>query len=149
MKKLVSVLFAAGVATLATATVAQPASAAEEEICRTSVTNLVDRPDGGHGTDNNGVWALLTYTRTVKICKVPTEINIQAEPPHWQYRAAVTDEGSFVTIAGAHLSPGAGGSLVDGVKGTFHGSFTADFSAGANFADYNTTARRTPARPTA
>ena len=51
------------------------------------------------------------------------------------YHAVVTDAGTFKTLA-AH-SPQAGTALAADIPGTMSGGFTADFTAAADFAEYN------------
>lgn len=101
----------------------------------TVVTDLVNRPDFGHGTPAETPWALDTIKRTVTISQVKAPaMSIQSDT--WSYQAVVTDEGTFVTKGGEKLSPNKGANLVAGTKGTVTGSFTVDFTAGRCFAAY-------------
>jgi len=112
----------------------QPALATTSD-CKTVTSHLVNRPDNG----NHGVWADDSLTRTVKVCVVPTpELKADAVQVNtWKYHAEVTDEGTFVTKAGAHLSPEHGVALVGGVNGKMSGHFTADFTAAHDWAYWN------------
>lgn len=128
----VLVLVSAGVALPATVAQAAPGD------CRTSVTYLVDRPDGGHGDDNGGVWARDTFTRTVKICEVQPDVVVETPVDRAWYQATAVDTGTFTTITGEHLSPRAGVALLGGMTGTITGGFTTvKFDAEANFLSYN------------
>lgn len=133
MKKL---LIAAVVGVLGTFVLATPAAAVEAiDDCKTVVTNLVDRPDSG----TNGNWAKDTFTRTVKICHVEVQVEVKSLVPvaSWHYTAKVTDTGTFMTIGGPNLSPGANHYLLADVPGTFEGGFTATFEAPANWQFFN------------
>lgn len=120
--------------------VAAPASAAPD--CKTVTTNIVNRPDNGHGTGGSpqpGYWADDTHTRVITICREPAPsasptvaaraIPVQSE----MYVAKGVDNGTFVTRAGATLSPNNGVSLVGGVKGKMNGSFSWKIEAPANW----------------
>lgn len=120
MRKLrtIGVLGALVLGTIGAAAVASPAAATLEN-CKTVKARITDKPE-------SPAWALDTYTRTVKVCKSGVG----------SYHAVVTDDGSFVTIAGAK-SPGTKGvELPGGVTGSFKGGFTADFEAAPNFASF-------------
>lgn len=114
------------------------ASAADETNCKTTTTHL-NRPDHGHGVENGGYWTNLSITRTTKICVVPpaeaAKINV-APPVQTHYKATVKDEGTLVTIAGAHLSPNEGKALIGGIHGTVVGGYTQDFWAEAGWLNY-------------
>jgi hypothetical protein len=130
--RLLGLLGALGLGAIGAAVVSVPAHAAAVPDCRTSVTNLIDRPDSGI-TDT---WALDTFTRTVQICVVsPSAETAAAALATSTYHAVVTDAGTFKTLA-AH-SPQAGTPLAADVPGTLSGGFTADFTAAPGFTDYN------------
>lgn len=57
----------------------------------------------------------------------------------WEYHAEVTDKGTFKTLAGATLSPNAGGPLLGDMPGTLVGGFTADFTAPAHWCSFDDT----------
>lgn len=136
-KKAMAVSAGLFIALLAVFRLASPAQATEPT-CVTSVAHLVNRPDGGHGTDNGGVWALLNVKRTTHVCQVPAELNVQTALDTWTYQATVKDEGALVTLEGDHLSPAQGDALKSGVTGTVLGEFkTETFTAAANFVTYN------------
>lgn len=134
MKKL---LIAAAVGLAGTFVLATPSAAVEAtDDCKTVVTNLVDRPDSG----TNGNWAKDTFTRTVKICHVEViqaEVKSLVPVASWHYTATVKDDGTFTTIGGVNLSPGANHYLLADVPGTFVGGFTATFEAPANWQFFN------------
>jgi LPXTG-motif cell wall-anchored protein len=116
---------------------ASPANAATPD-CKTVTSNLVNRPDNG----NHGIWSNDTFTRTVEVCVVPPPSTpaLQAdsvEVQTWKYHAKVTDSGTFVTLAGAHLSPEHGNALLGGVNGKIVGGFTADFTAPHDWGFWN------------
>lgn len=153
----ISALILAGTAALAGA----PASAAAPEPeHRTVVTTVVGRDDSG----NHGVWASVDLTRTVEVTGGPGYVlpglsaqaagekaaKTRTEHPEftvcdltnylhlrWSYTATVTDDGAFVTKAGAALSPNDGKPLAAGVKGTITGSFTATFTAPAHWCTFD------------
>jgi hypothetical protein len=105
---------------------------------KTVVTHLTNRPDSGHGKPDGSPWALITMDRKVTITKVEAvqPLNaLNAEYP-WSYHAVVTDEGTFVTKGGAHLSPNKGDKLVADTKGKVSGTFSVDFTAGKCFNGY-------------
>lgn len=121
---------------------AAAASAAPTSDCKTVVTNVVDRPDNGHGTGGTpqpGYWALDTHKRTVTVCRMPAPtatadvkakaIVVAAE----EYTAKGVDDGTFVTKAGATLSPNNGQPLVGGRKGKLYGTFEWTITAPANW----------------
>jgi hypothetical protein len=111
---------AAGVLVLAGLVVATPAQAAADDCTTVTVQNRVS-PDSGENGNN---WATTTLTRKLKVCVV-------SKPAEgvWTYKATVTDNGTFVTLAGD--SPGAGttAKLKGGFKGDVAGGFTATFTA--------------------
>jgi LPXTG-motif cell wall-anchored protein len=131
---LVGLLISGGTASVM---LTSPASAADPE-CRTVVTSVTNRPDNG----DHGPWAVDTFTRTVKICKVeppaPAAEAAKTVPVQaWDYEAKYVDAGSFVTKGGATLSPNAGVALTAGVKGTFEGYQSITFTAPANWLGFS------------
>lgn len=145
VKKTLAIAAGTFAAAAATTLVANPASAenrVQAQDCKTGpetvVTHLVDRPDTGHGTDNEGVWALNKMDRKVTITKVAATQPAAAAKgaDMWAYQAVVTDEGTFVTKAGQHLSPNKGDKLQGNVKGKVSGTFTVDFAAPKCFKGY-------------
>lgn len=98
MKKrgLGSALLALTTVALGLAFVGSPAGAAERaEDCKTGVATIVDRPDSGL----DGNWALDTFKRTYKVCRVE-EAPITAktvEVTSWTYKVEGSDEGTFKT----------------------------------------------------
>lgn len=139
LHRLAAATLLAGVGTVAVS--AAPAAAADD--CKTVVTNVVNRPDNGHGTGGSpqpGYWADVTLTRTVKICRVPDKAAADAKTvpvPTWTYHATVVDDGTLVTRGGPTLSPNAGIALAAGVKGTVKGFFEVDFTAPADWQFFN------------
>jgi hypothetical protein len=111
---------AAGILALAT-----PAHAAADTCKNATTVTVKDRHDSG----TKGDWAKVTYTRTVKVCEQAGTGEVS------DYKATVTDDGSFVALANAK-SPQSGSALPDGVKGSFGGGFTATFKAAAGFATF-------------
>jgi hypothetical protein len=114
---------------------ATPANATTPD-CRTVVSHLTDRPDSG----NHGTWANDTATRTVLVCHIPAVVLAEAKSvivEGWTYGAKLTDEGTFVTAGGAHLSPNNGHALLADVPGTFTGGFTTTFQAPADWQFWN------------
>lgn len=73
--------------------------------------------------------------------KVDSKINVcdlvKTFHLRWQYHAEVNDEGTFMTVAGAHLSPNAGAALLGNAPGTLTGGFTADFVAPAHWCSFD------------
>ena len=134
-------LVAVAVAAVAGAFMAAAAANATESAapdCRTVVSHLVDRPDGGHGTP--ATWALDTMTRTVKVCHTPEAAPMQAQTQTfpWTYTATLVDDGTFVTQGGPAGSPNNGVALTGGVHGTVHGDAAfAKFTAGHHWAHWN------------
>jgi hypothetical protein len=55
----------------------------------------------------------------------------------WAYHAVVEDDGTFVTKAGATLSPNNGAALLGGMPGTMEGGFTADLLAPAHWCTFD------------
>jgi hypothetical protein len=124
----------AGVAAASLLALASPVQAADPVPCapanqKVSVTNLVNRPDGGL----NGIWANLTYTRTVTLCEAPNTDGGDSD-----YYVDVHDVGTFTTLAAK--SPGSAAPGVDipaGVTGTFVGGFTTAFEAPAGYSTFS------------
>jgi hypothetical protein len=112
------------------------------------------------------VWALDTFTRTVNITGGPGYVlrSVDDDAPSmeaqiaetrqqypeitlcdlvkhlhltWAYSAEVEDVGTFVTKAGATLSPNAGAALIGGMPGTMEGGFTANFTAPAHWCSFD------------
>lgn len=106
--------------------------------CKTTVTNL-NRPDHGHGTINGGYWANLSIKRTTTICVVVPDVstNTVQPPAEAHYKATVKDVGTFVTIAGATLSPNNAAALAGGTNGKVLGGFTQDFEGAAGWLKYH------------
>lgn len=84
---------------------------AQAEVCKTVVTENVARPDSG----KHGTWAGDVFTRKVTVCETENG-----------YRATFVDDGTFTTVEGK--SPGDGKNLPAGIKGTFKGGATYDFT---------------------
>lgn len=121
---------------------AVPAHAAPAPDCKTVVTQVVNRPDNGHGTGGSpqpGYWADDTHKRTVTICRqAPAPAaKVAGQVEFENYTAKAVDDGTFVTRAGATLSPNNGASLVGGVKGKFYGTFQWEVQAPANWNFFN------------
>lgn len=120
---------------------ASPANAEPVQDCKTVVTSVVNRPDNGHGTGGTpqpGYWADDTHKRTITICReVHASPSASVTPklvvPSDNYTAKGVDDGTFVTRAGAHLSPNDGMPLAGGVKGKLYGTFEWKITAPANW----------------
>jgi hypothetical protein len=113
-----------------------PAGAEPLPDCKTVTTNIVDRPDNGHGTGNpgaglTGYWADVTGTRTVKVCVVVPQVAALVAVDGATYTATVVDSGTLVTRGGDMLSPNKGVKLLAGLKGTWNGGFEATYTAPA------------------
>lgn len=106
---------------------APAASAAPAPDCKTVTSTLTNHPDNGH----SGIWAEDSGTRTVKVCVVQPEVLARVAVTGAHFHAVVTDEGTFVTRGGDHLSPNKGVKLLANVHGTWNGGFVADFEAPA------------------
>jgi hypothetical protein len=157
-----AVLATIGVVAGATA----PAYADPAPETKTVTTHVVDRKDHGHGSPPPATWALDTFDRTVTITGGPVYVlpgtdnevpEVSAEIAEtrqkmpeitlcdlvkylhltWKYHAEVKDLGTFVTLAGATLSPNAGAALLGGVHGTLKGGFSADFTAPAHWCTFD------------
>lgn len=127
---------------------ATPASAAPD--CKVIVTNVVNRPDNGHGTGGAplaGYWADDTHKRTVTVCREPAPSATataaaakSVQVPSEIYTAKAVDDGTFVTRAGATLSPNNGVSLIGGRKGKMFGTFEFVIEAPANWQFFDASA---------
>lgn len=92
---------------------------------KTVTTHLKDRPDSGE----HGDWAKDELLRTVRLCQTSKQAGVGV------YHAVLTDQGTFTTVAGK--SPQAGKDLPAGIKGTVQGTFTADFTAAADWKTFD------------
>lgn len=138
MKRVALALVAVVAGGLFGATLGSGPAGAVDPDCKTVVTNIVNRPDNGHGTGGGGPsggwWADVTGTRTVKVCVVPQpqpELSASVEVQGALFEATVVDTGTLVTRGGNTLSPNKGVKLKSGVKGTWNGGFSATFWAPA------------------
>jgi hypothetical protein len=62
---------------------------------------------------------------------------VRRDKLRWEYHAVATDKGTFKTLAGAALSPNAGGPLLGDMPGTLAGGFTVDFTAPAHWCTFD------------
>lgn len=108
-----------------------PAGASYAPVTAVAVTSVTNDPDSG----NHGTWATDTFTRSMTVtrhgavavsdCGGTATNGIAA---CWYYTAAMTDSGSFLTVAGAN-SPQAGTVISGTLAGTMSGGSNYEFYA--------------------
>jgi hypothetical protein len=126
-KKRIAAIAVAALAFGGVATVA--ASSASASATYSATTILVNRPDSGNNTDNGGVWALDSLTRT----SVLTDNGVDSDDSSLEdFTLVITDTGSFTTQAAASNPNGERPSDLianQPITGTVNGSDTFTFTA--------------------
>jgi hypothetical protein len=97
----------------------------------TAVTQVSNRPDGGHGTPST--WAYDDFTRTLTVTVASVQNPADTTAGLTDYTATITDHGQFHAVLGAgtpnQSGVFAGAHIVHGVSGAMNGTYSLTVTA--------------------